>query len=198
MSLAQVKVLVEGYAREENGREFASSTVVLVKDNGLNIVVDPGLDRKLLLKALKKEKLPARKVDFVLLTHYHLDHALLSGLFKNARIIDGTEIYSWNGEIEKHNAKIPGTGVKIIKTPGHDMFHCAALAETREFGVAAIAGDVFWWPEGEKQKTDRKSLLLHNDPYAKNREQLLESRKKILKAADWVIPGHGKMFKVEN
>ena len=26
-------------------------------------------------------------------------------------------------------------------------------------------------------------------------EDLVESRKKILKMADWIIPGHGKVFK---
>jgi glyoxylase-like metal-dependent hydrolase (beta-lactamase superfamily II) len=37
----------------------------------------------------------------------------------------------------------------------------------------------------------------HRDPYVKDKEKLKESRKKILEIADYVIPGHGKMFKVE-
>ena len=31
----------------------------------------------------------------------------------------------------------------------------------------------------------------------KNRKQLLTSRKKVLEIADYIIPGHGKMFKVK-
>jgi len=32
-----VKVLIEGYAREEENIEFASSTTVLIRERGLNI-----------------------------------------------------------------------------------------------------------------------------------------------------------------
>jgi hypothetical protein len=42
-----------------------------------------------------------------------------------------------------------------------------------------------------------KSLMERKDPYVKNESQLIESRKKILKIADYIIPGHGKMFKVK-
>ena len=60
-----------------------------------------------------------------------------------------------------------------------------------------MAADVFWWADNEEQKTDRKSLMDHKDPYMKNEKQLIESRNRILDIADYVIPGHGKMFKVE-
>ena len=52
--------------------------------------------------------------------------------------------------------------------------------------VNAICGDVFW-----------KKDFPENDPYASDKEKLRDSRKMILELADWVIPGHGKMFKVE-
>ncbi len=35
------------------------------------------------------------------------------------------------------------------------------------------------------------------DPYVKNETQLKESRKKLLEVADYIIPGHGGMFKVK-
>ena len=60
-----------------------------------------------------------------------------------------------------------------------------------------MAGDVFWWWDNEEQKTDKESLMARKDPYVKNKEQLNESRKKVLEIADYIIPGHGKMFKVE-
>ncbi len=195
--MAEVKILIEGYVKEENGSEFASSTAVLIKENRLNIIVDPGMNRKLLLEALKKENLSPDKVNYVILTHYHLDHSLLAGIFGNAKILDNGEIYSWDGKIEKHHGKIPGTDIEIIKTPGHDMFHCSILVKTKEFGKVAIVGDVFWWKDKEEQKTDKESLMKHKDPYVKNREDLINSRKKVLEIADFVIPGHGKMFKAE-
>jgi glyoxylase-like metal-dependent hydrolase (beta-lactamase superfamily II) len=195
--MAEVKVLIEGYAKEENGAEFASSTTILIREGDLNIIVDPGMNRKLLLESLKKEGLPSDKINYVILTHYHLDHSLLAGIFKNARIMDNSDICSWDGKIETHDGKVPGTDIEIIRTPGHDMFHCSVLVKTNEFGKVIIAGDVFWWEDSQEQKTDKESLMKHKDPYMKNEEELTNSRKKILEIADYIIPGHGKMFKVE-
>ena len=195
--MAEIKILIEGYAKKENGNEFASSTTTLIQENGLNIIVDPGMDRKLLLRALKKENLSPSDINYVILTHYHLDHSLLTGIFENAKIIDNGELYSWDGKIESHEGKVPKTNIKIIKTPGHDMFHCSVLVETKKFGKVAVVGDVFWWSDEQEQKTDRESLMKHEDPYVKNKEQLLESRKNVLELADSIIPGHGKMFKVK-
>jgi len=194
--MTEIKILIEGYAKKENGTEFASSTTTLIQENGLNIIVDPGMNRKLLLEALKKENLFPSDINYVILTHYHLDHSLLAGVFENAKILDDGSIYSWNGKIEEHDGKVPGTDIEIIKTPGHDMFHCSVLVKTKKFGKIAIVADVFWWSDEEEQKTDKESLMKHEDPYVKNKEQLMNSRKKILEVADYIIPGHGKMFKV--
>jgi len=35
------------------------------------------------------------------------------------------------------------------------------------------------------------------DPFVKDKVALMNSRKKLLEIADYIIPGHGKMFKVE-
>jgi len=195
--MAEVKILIEGYAREEDSTEFASSTTTLIQEVDLNIIVDPGMNRELLLEALRKENLSPDEINYVILTHYHLDHSLLAGVFEKAKILDDGDIYSWDGKIESHGGKVPGTDIKIIKTPGHDMFHCSVLVPTEDFGKIVIAGDIFWWRDNEKQKTDKESLINHKDPYVKNEEALINSRKKVLDIADYIIPGHGKMFKVE-
>jgi len=195
--MAEVKVLIKGYAREIDGKEFASSTTTLIQDGKLNIVVDPGMDRKALLAALKKEDLSLDQINYVILTHNHLDHSLLTGIFENAKILDDSDIYSFDGQIDEHEGKIPNTNIEIIKTPGHDQFHCSVLVNTEEFGKVIIAGDVFWWADDEEQKTDRKSLLEHKDPYVKNKGELEKSRKKILELADYIIPGHAGMYKVK-
>lgn len=193
----EIKILIKGYVKEEDNAEFASSTTTLIREGNLNIIVDPGMDRKLLLASLKKENLSPSKIDYVILTHYHLDHSLLAGIFENAKILDNSEIYSWNGKIESHKGKVPGADIEIINTPGHDMFHCSVLVKTKKLGKIAIVGDVFWWSNTEKQQTDKKSLMEHKDPYMKDEKKLLASRKKILKIADYIIPGHGKTFKVK-
>ena len=111
--------------------------------------------------------------------------------------MDNEDIYSWDGKIESHGGKIPGTDIEIIKTPGHDMFHCSVLVQAENFGKVAIAGDVFWWEDSQEKKTDKRSLIELKDPYVKNEEDLINSRRKILAFADYIIPGHGKIFKVE-
>ncbi|HCC07141.1 MAG TPA: hypothetical protein DEP72_03110 [Clostridiales bacterium] len=54
--------------------EFANSTVTLIQGEDKNIVVDPRINRKELLDALSKEGLTAKDINYVILTHNHLDH----------------------------------------------------------------------------------------------------------------------------
>jgi len=72
--------------------------------------------------------------------------------------------------------------------------HCSLVVET-EKGIYAVAGDVFWWMENERQEVDINKP--DGDPEHMNIQKLIASRRKILEIADWIIPGHGKMFKVK-
>jgi len=193
--MTKIKVLTKGYAKEINKEEFASSTTTLIQDKGINIVVDPGMDRKALSDGLLKEELNLEDINFVILTHTHLDHSLLAGMFENAKILDNSDIFSFNGRISQHEGKVPGTNIEIIETPGHDQFHCSILVDTENLGKVVIAGDVFWWADEEEQKIDRQNLLERKDPYVKDKKALQESREKILEIADYIIPGHGEIFK---
>lgn len=193
--MAKIKVLIEGYVKKINGAEYASSSVTLIRDHNLNILVDTGMNRRLLLDALKKAGLTAGDIDYIVITHTHLDHCLLAGIFKNVKILDDSSIYSFDGKMTEHKKKIPGTEIEIMPTPGHDQFHCAVLAETDEHGKVAVAGDLFWWPDDKEQKTDGDSLLKLKDPYLKDKDALRKSREKILKIADYIVPGHGQPFK---
>jgi len=195
-NMAEVKILINGYAKKINDNEYASCSVTLIRDNNLNILVDTGMDRKLLLEAIKKENLKTDDINFVVLTHTHIDHCILAGIFENAQIVDNGAVYSFDGKITEHDGKIPGTEIKIISTPGHDQFHCTVLVDTNQYGKVAIAADVFWWPDGAEQKTDYESLINLEDEYMKDKAVLKESRKKVLEIADYIIPGHGKPFRV--
>ena len=72
--------------------------------------------------------------------------------------------------------------------------HCSLIVEIKK-EVYVVAGDVFWWLENEKQEIDINKP--DNDPEHMDIQKLIESRKKILKIADYIIPGHGKMFRVK-
>ena len=194
--MAKIKVLIEGYAREVNGDEYASSSVTLVCDNNLCILVDVGMNRQLLIDSLKRENLFPKDIDYVVLTHMHIDHCLLAGIFENAQIIDDSSIYSFDSKASEHQCKIPDTNIEIISAPGHSQSHCAVLVNTEERGRVVISADLFWWPDGQKQKTDKNSLLNLEDPYMEDKKTLRKSRRKILKIADYIIPGHGKPFRL--
>jgi len=195
--MTEVKVLIEGYVYEKDEIEYASSSTVLIQDNNFNIIVDPGMNRKKLLSSLKKEGLSVEDINFVILTHTHLDHCLLAGIFEKARVVDNSSIYSFEGTIEEHDGKVPNTGIQIINTPGHDQFHCSVMANDNKLGKIVIAADIFWWYDKEGQNIEENNLINKEDPFVKNMEQLKESRKKVLGIADYIIPGHGKMFKVK-
>lgn len=194
--MSNFKILIEGYARDEDDYEVASPSTVLIEDGGLKILVDPGSNQKLLIEALGKEGLQPKDIDIIFLTHYHLDHILNMRLFPDKDIYDGDTI-SIGDKIIEYSGNIPKTNIRVIPTPGHAFEHCSLFVNT-EKGKIVIAGDVLWWRDDEAQKTDKQSLLKHSDPFVKDIKALKESREKILTIADYIIPGHGKMFKVEN
>ncbi len=105
--MAEVKVLIKGYAREGDDGEEATCTTTLIRENNLNIIVDPGMNRKLLLEGLKKENLEPKDISYVILTHTHLDHCLLTGIFEKATILDDSSLYSFDGKIREHEGKVP-------------------------------------------------------------------------------------------
>lgn len=192
--MAKVKILVEGYARERGGVEYASSTATYIEENGVKMIVDPGMDRTRLLGALKREKLAPTDFDYVILTHLHPDHSLLAALFSRASVLFDTELYFWSGKITPHQGRVPKTKIKIISTPGHSSTHSAVLATTQDLGTVIIAGDLFWWPAGARQKTDYQSLIKRPDPYLKDKKALEQSRARVLAKGDYFIPGHGLAF----
>ncbi len=195
--MAEVKILIEGYVKKLKDGWLASPSTVLIKDNGLIILVDPGSNKELLLKKLAEENLEPNDIDMIFLTHYHLDHTLNIRIFPDCDVLLDGDKMNGADRIFAYSVNIPKTDVKVISTPGHTFEHESLLAET-ETGKIAIAGDLFWWLDKEEQKTDYESLMSHKDPGgAKDENALQESRKKILEMADWIIPGHGKMFKVK-
>lgn len=150
----------------------------------------PGLFPEDLKAALAKENLQLEDIDIVVNSHSHTDHARNARLFKKEKVFN---VFSKYKKIPE-DLVIPGTKIKIIFTPGHVDKHIVFLTDTAD-GKYLIAGDIFWWADEEEQKTDAKSLIERIDPFAENQALLQETRKKLLSMADYIIPGHGKVFK---
>jgi glyoxylase-like metal-dependent hydrolase (beta-lactamase superfamily II) len=187
---AEVKILVEGVSNAdsvaENGEEHTQPTITLVRDENFVMVVDPGIldDQQILVEALAKQNLTVQDVNVVCVTHSHLDHYRNIGMFPNAKSIDyygvwdKTTIVTWTENLTEN--------IKILHTPGHDYTSVTLFVTTKD-GVVAICGDVFWkqnYPQDPK-----------DDVFASNPDRLKESREMVLRMADWVIPGHGPIYK---
>ncbi|MEK7513909.1 MAG: MBL fold metallo-hydrolase [Patescibacteria group bacterium] len=183
----KVKVLVEGYAREwgDSGYE-ASSTVTLISTDKQKILCDPGINWELLKAGLGKEKLKPTDIDWIFLSHTHIDHCYNMARFPKAKLFDGECIYEKDTD-RVHGGEIFGLDVEIVKTPGHTTDHTSLLVTTPK-GIYAVAGDVFWWLDGKEQKIDPIEGV--------DQLSLEESRKKLKSLAQFIIPGHGQVFKV--
>lgn len=182
---ASAKIIKPGYFKwVGRNRCKAACNVTLIRDGKKNILVDtgaPGEDKKL-IAALKKEKLKPEDIDIVIITHPHADHIGNNFLFPEALFVDS--LGEFRGDkflLAKPERKIT-ENVYITATPGHALEDISAIAETGK-RIVAVIGDLFW------KAGDNKLIQIESG------KKLAKSRKKILKVADWLIPGHGKMFK---
>lgn len=197
IDMNKLNILIEGYAHPtEDGNYKASPTTSLIYHNGLKILVDPGANKDMLLDALAKEGVTTTDIDIVFLSHYHPDHFLNIRLFPDKDLYDGSMI--WRNDLEiAYSGNIPGTEIQVISTPGHSPEDCSLLFIDDTLGKVCIAPDVFWWEDGKQETDTLEDLLNLIDPFATDTTALHESRKKVLALADWIVPGHGKMFKNE-
>jgi len=184
--MAEVKILIEGYTTAdaaESGEEKTCPTVTLVKDKNIIMVVDTGVleSQQMLVDALEKEGLKVDDVNVVCITHSHIDHYRNIGMFPDAKTLEFYGLWHKN-TVEDWKEQFTDD-IKIIKTPGHDSTGITLLVKTND-GIVAICGDIFW-----------KENYPDNDLYADDPEKLKGTRRIILENADWVIPGHGGMFK---
>lgn len=185
--MAEVKVLLVGYFEWVKKNVCrASSTITLVFDGKKKVIVDTGnlADEKSILKALKKFKIKPAEITMVVNTHVHPDHRGCNFLFRKAKIITSEDINEGDKFIFAPSGDFSLTpNIKIVRTPGHTLHDCSVLVKTAR-GKVAIVGDLFW--KGLKDKL----------AFVDDKKMHRASQKKILKIADWIVPGHGNMFKV--
>ena len=75
------------------------------------------------------------------------------------------------------------SGIKVLRTPGHTEEDASLVVETEQ-GTYVLT-HLWSFPD----------IKPGEDPLAWNQESLDKHREKILKIADWIIPGHGNMVK---
>lgn len=200
--MAEVKVLIKGHhTKNKENRPKIGSTVTLIKGRN-NIIVDTGsfLDKDPLIDALGREGLTPEDIPVVIITHLDLDHIVNTYLFSRAKIVckfrggeyPGQIHFPSEGCLERTDLLQKGLideDVELMLTPGHAEDMISVVVNTPE-GQVVIAGDAF--PSKEWMDFTRQPSTLVTDV-----EKFNESRREILDKADYIIPGHGGMFRVK-
>jgi glyoxylase-like metal-dependent hydrolase (beta-lactamase superfamily II) len=198
--MVKVKQLIVGnHKMLENGLLGISSTVTLIKTDK-NILVDTGSfkEKDNLIEALQKEGLTPKDIDIVILTHTHIDHCMNLHLFFNAKVYckflgkyPGQMHSIKQGVLQrteiKDNVEV-AENVSLLLTPGHTNDSISVIVSDKKNKIV-ICGDAFY----SEKNVDNDPL----DIVTANISDYKKSRDKILKIADYIIPGHGKMFKVK-
>lgn len=185
-STATVDVVAAGYIRPAEDGQHVGSTVGLVRDAAVVVVVDPGLvaSREGLVAALAGLGTSVADVTDVVISHHHPDHTVNVALFPNAKVHDHWAVYDgdlWTSR-DAHGYEL-SPSIRLIRTPGHTEEDISTLAGTAD-GVVAFT-HAWWRPDGPVE-----------DPYAPDAAVLRQSRDLLLSVADTIVPGHGPAFPV--
>lgn len=198
--MPSVHVLRPGYSWSQDQDVMrANGTATLVRDEDKIILVDTlgPWDSDLLVQLLQEQGVQPPDVNLVVCTHTHPDHVGNMNLFTNSeQHVSGFSVYR-DDEYTFHPF-IDGvplsltSNVRVIPTPGHTLSCVSVVVENVEgMGTVIVAGDLF---EKEEDLTDDQLWL---EAGSEDEEQQRVNRQKVLEMADYIIPGHGPMFKVQ-
>ena len=140
-------------------------------------------ERALIVEALNKAGVAPEDVTHVFISHHHPDHTVNIALFPNAEVVDFWARYKGDLWQDHGDAYDIAPGITVLRTPGHTEEDASLMVKT-EAGTYVLTH--LWWLEDMTPETD---------PLAWSQAHLDASRRQVLALADWVIPGHGKMFR---
>lgn len=181
---ARLHILHEGYVREADGGDRVGSTVTLILDGDVAVVVDPGMvaSRGALLAPLAQLDIAPESVTDLVFSHHHPDHTVNAALFPAARIHDFWAVYDhdlWVSRDAEGTALSPS--ISLMATPGHTDQDISTVASTAD-GVY-VCTHAWWGADGPA-----------DDPFSADQSALSRSRQRILAVASVIIPGHGPSF----
>jgi glyoxylase-like metal-dependent hydrolase (beta-lactamase superfamily II) len=182
--VASVDVLIEGYLGRPDHR--VASTVSLVRDGEVLVVVDPGLvpGPASILDPLAALGVGPGDVTDAIFSHHHPDHTINAALFPNARFHDHWAIYQgdvWTSREAEGFQVSPD--VSLVHTKGHTNEDIATVVQTDD-GVVVFT-HAWWTAEGPA-----------DDPYAPDMGTLHAARERLLALEpSLIVPGHGAPFR---
>ncbi|GMT31180.1 hypothetical protein PFISCL1PPCAC_22477, partial [Pristionchus fissidentatus] len=184
----EVDVLIVGYVRGER----ATGTVTLVTTpEGRVILVDAGdpWNGAELRERLAERGYAPEEMTDVLITHGHIDHCGNVAMFARARFFmdgDWTEggVYG-----QRQQGRHPLTAsVWIEQLAGHTPSDLVlVVSDCARGGTTVVAGDLF-------EDGDDEAKWRANSQDCETHER---SREYVRQHADWIVPGHGDVFRVE-
>jgi glyoxylase-like metal-dependent hydrolase (beta-lactamase superfamily II) len=169
-----------------------SSAVTLIRNEGKNMLVDTGGRGKfpVIKEKLRELGMSPEDIHYVVLTHFHLDHAYNVSFFPDARVIGW--IHEWKTGATFRFADIEAMefvkGVKIIRTLGHAEEHLSVVAKRDDGKKVVMAGDAI---NGKYVQTREVHALCYD------KELYRQSAEKIMEIADIIIPGHGEQIELK-
>ncbi len=190
---------------------LGSTNTVLIRDNGMNIVFDPGIIQLgrygTLTKRLAEFDLVPGDIDMVINSHCHYDHVEANYLFKGKPLIihekeleytdrlywpEWTKAFMGIMDVKAISGEEQvSENVKVIETVGHTPGSISALVDTEE-GMIALVGDAVIVKEDLLELKPPTVVTMNVES-----DVAVESLRKI-KALnpDLVIPGHDAPFKL--
>jgi glyoxylase-like metal-dependent hydrolase (beta-lactamase superfamily II) len=188
----EVTVLIPGYAVPgSKGRQHCSGTITLVR-GAVNAVVDTGLpvQKRQIVRQLARNGLKPADIHYVILTHGHSDHVGNNNLFPDATFVLDSDV-SKGDEFSVHSfrngAMSLARGIDVIATPGHTDHDLSVVVKTAA-GTVIIVGDLF------EHSTDGQDRAW--EAWSRDLERQRDSRERVLRMADFIVPGHGCQFPV--
>ncbi|CEF64043.1 Beta-lactamase-like domain-containing protein [Strongyloides ratti] len=176
--------LIEGYVSEENVNIIkASGSVTLIENNGKILLFDcgdPWNEEDLKESLFKKRCLGISNITDIIISHWHIDHIGNIGLFESNKLRKSIEEFD---EIEK----IMNIKIGVVKECHSSVDTYIIAFDGKDYTL--VAGDLF---ENEDD--------IWNSEYWYSQSKNIYNQKLIRyllsKKVNFIIPGHGKLFKL--
>nr|CDJ82950.1 Beta-lactamase domain containing protein [Haemonchus contortus] len=184
-----VDQLIIGYARNVGDRLSATGSVTLVRSVNKNILIDCGdpWNGGEILRKLSSLGLGTDDIHVVVVTHGHIDHCGNLSLFKDATLFMGGDVASEGtySTIPEDSSVTLAPNVELLRSRGHTDHDIIVVVNNTERGRIVISGDIF---ECANDDAMWKGVSRYPDLQEKSRSEIED-------IAEWIVPGHGIMFK---
>ncbi len=206
----QVDVLIQGFPGQTSICKLAWATVLLVRTDGHNIVIDTGsyAAKKLVLPALRAKGLEPEDIDTLLLTHLHHDHVAGIDMFPQALFVYSETEWSFANTTDDLALQVANLSLlhayrrRLVKNDGEEIFPgiSAIFTPGHTPGGLSYALDIDgkkWIATGDAVKNRAELNRGEAEGPAETLEACRASIAKVKRMADYVLPGHDCPLKVE-